>query len=164
MYNQEVLKNAMPVILGFLLILLVVLLILYVFESIGIMKLAKRKDMENSWLAFVPFARTYMYGKLAFKDKITPIVYLCAEVLSVLVSIEQTVKMFNSLANGVLDQSFNFNAYFVATMIIGIVAVYKIFKKYSDKAILMLVLSILSCGLLAPIFLFAIRNNECKEA
>ena len=83
MYNsQEVLKNAMPVILGFLLILLVVLLILYVFESIGIMKLAKRKDMENSWLAFVPFARTYMYGKLAFEDNVKTGVLLGLKVLS----------------------------------------------------------------------------------
>lgn len=164
MYNQEVLKNAMPGILGFLLIFLVVLLILYVFESIGIMKLAKRKDMENSWLAFVPFARTYMYGKLAFKDKITPIVYLCAEVLSEVVSIEHILQMFNSLANGVTSQTFNLNVFSIVCVVISFCAAYKIFKKYSDKAVLMLVLSILSCGLLAPIFLFAIRNNECKEA
>ena len=47
--------------------------------------------------------------------------------------------------------------------IIDFVAHYNIYSKYSKSAIIMTVLDIVSLGILGPIFLFAIRDNELKE-
>lgn len=36
----------------------------YVFKGIGMYTMAKRQGMEYPWLAFIPFARTYLHGEL----------------------------------------------------------------------------------------------------
>lgn len=45
----------------------------YILKGIGMYTMAKREGMENPWLAFVPFARTYLQGELGgsitFKEK-----------------------------------------------------------------------------------------------
>lgn len=37
----------------------------YVIKSLGLYQFAKRQHMEYPWLAFVPFARTYLHGELS---------------------------------------------------------------------------------------------------
>lgn len=37
----------------------------YVFKGIGMYTIAKRQGRDNPWLAFIPFARTYLHGELA---------------------------------------------------------------------------------------------------
>lgn len=37
----------------------------YIIKGIGMYTIAKRQGQENPWLAFVPFARTYLHGELA---------------------------------------------------------------------------------------------------
>ena len=37
----------------------------YVFKGIGIYTIAKRQGKEYPWLAFIPFARTFLHGELA---------------------------------------------------------------------------------------------------
>lgn len=37
----------------------------YIVKGIGMYTIAKRQGQENPWLAFVPFARTYLHGELA---------------------------------------------------------------------------------------------------
>lgn len=36
----------------------------YVFKGIGMYTIAKRQGMDYPWLAFIPFARTYLHGEL----------------------------------------------------------------------------------------------------
>ena len=152
--------------IGFIILIICLLsgLIFYILQSIGLMKLAKRNNIKHSWLAFIPVANTYIHGKVAFEDKIKTFTLLGLKIIS--------TASLNALLNTVLFY-FNFNTTAITnntmTHIISFVymiflfyALYQIFKKYSDKAVIMLVFSILSCGLLTPIFLFAIRNNERK--
>ena len=152
--------------IGFIILIICLLsgLIFYILQSIGLMKLAKRNNIKHSWLAFIPVANTYIYGKVAFEDKIKTFTLLGLKIVS--------TASLNALLNTVLFY-FNFNTTAItnntmtpiisfAYMIFLFYASYQIFKKYSDKAVIMLVFSVLSCGLLTPIFLFAIRNNERK--
>lgn len=56
---------------GILMIYLIILLVglvvsvtNYIFRGIGMYHMAKREGMDYPWLAFVPFARTYLQGEL----------------------------------------------------------------------------------------------------
>ena len=49
----------------FIIILFAILVVFcYVFSSIGLMNLAKKKNVSNAWLAFIPVGRSYIIGKL----------------------------------------------------------------------------------------------------
>lgn len=45
----------------------------YVLEGIGLSAMAKRRGIENSWLAWVPFASTWLLGKISdqYREKVT---------------------------------------------------------------------------------------------
>ena len=51
-------------------IMLAVMLALYVLMGVGLMTMAKRREMKNSYLAFIPFARYYLVGKLIGKSRL----------------------------------------------------------------------------------------------
>lgn len=58
--------------IGIMMICLIVLLVCavfglisYILRGIGMYTMARRQGMEYAWLAFVPFARTYLHGELA---------------------------------------------------------------------------------------------------
>ncbi len=40
-------------------------LVIYVFNSLGIMFLANKLGLKNGWLGFIPFASTYKFGQVA---------------------------------------------------------------------------------------------------
>lgn len=55
------------ILMFYLIILLVgltVAVVNYIFRGIGMYNMAKREGMDYPWLAFVPFARTYLLGEL----------------------------------------------------------------------------------------------------
>ena len=58
--------------LGVLAVFLIIILsiafvFLWVFGSIGLMNLAKKNNIPNPWLVFVPIGRSYILGKLGFE-------------------------------------------------------------------------------------------------
>lgn len=66
-YGSE-LDSMLTGILAIYLIILAVMflffVISYVFRGIGMYTIAKRQGMDYPWLAFIPFARTYLHGEL----------------------------------------------------------------------------------------------------
>lgn len=54
-------------------VILLFSLVSYIFQGIGMYTLGKRRGMDNAWLAFVPYARTYYQGELCgtltFKER-----------------------------------------------------------------------------------------------
>ena len=155
-------------VLSALLITLVVVAILlcafYILKGFGVMKLAQKSGVKNSGLAFVPIVGSYILGKTAFEGNVMPILFLGLNLISILhgnlfasaVMSGQILYGGNSYTNAIGILSIVQLAY----MIFSYCAVYKIYKKFSKKAVVMTVLSVLSCGLLDAIFLFAIRNNN----
>lgn len=164
--SQDVINAIAAVVLGATIIGAIIYIALYVFESLGLMHLAKRNNIKNSWIAFIPVANVYIYGKLAFEDNVKTGVLLGFKVLSTFSLVGNFFRTINSVNNYTTFTHVNDTMLSVFSFLYVIYlfyATYLIFKKYSDKAILMLVFSILSCGFLVPIFIFAIRNNECKS-
>lgn len=47
------------------LVLMVYWIISYIFSSIAYYKISKRRGYQRPWLAWIPFARNYLYGAIA---------------------------------------------------------------------------------------------------
>ena len=72
-YNSTIDSVAAGILAIYLIILAVMFLfylISYVFKGIGMYTIAKRQGMDYPWLAFIPFARTYLHGELGGSIKL----------------------------------------------------------------------------------------------
>lgn len=129
-------------------------LVFYCLQSYGVMKIAQRHNVQHSWLSWVPIANAYIYGKIAFKST-TKAAALFALKVAPLTNI--LFLIFGDNASSIT------NIFSFAYAIFLFYATYKIYKRMSDRAVMMLIFSVLSGGTLIPIFLFAIRNNPISE-
>ena len=57
--NQSLLTIGGAIITGILIALI------FILQSIALMKLAKRNNINHSWVAFIPVANTYIFGQIA---------------------------------------------------------------------------------------------------
>ena len=136
--------------------------VLYIFNSYGLYKLAKNEDNKNSYIAWVPYLNRIIEGKIAFGNSTLGITMFILQLLSIILMIVTVFSKNMQPQALVLLSVFSFilSAIF---KIIDFVAHYSIYSKYSKSTILMTILDILSLGLLGPLFIFAIRDNELKE-
>lgn len=83
--NLEGSEEAFGAVLGFIIIILLVVLVtglaIYIVTSIFMNRLHKRIYGNGTALAWIPFARTYLLGKLAF-NKLVGIIYLAVSIIS----------------------------------------------------------------------------------
>ena len=63
--TDAVVMGILSIYLIILLVCLVFYLVSYILKAVGVYTMAKRQGMDYPWLAFVPFARTYLQGELA---------------------------------------------------------------------------------------------------
>ena len=66
-YLNEIPSNILIVGVFFLVIVLLGLIALYIVSSFGIMIAAKKNNIPSPWIAFVPYGRYYIIGKLGFE-------------------------------------------------------------------------------------------------
>lgn len=142
------------IILGIVLLFVMLFWISYILRGYGLMKIAQRYNIEHSWLAWVPVANAYIYGKVAFKSTEKAIALFILKAIPLSGIVVQVFKSAATVTLGVLSWLY---------MPFFFYAVYKIYKQMSDKAVPMLIFSILSGGVLVPFFIFAIRNNPIKS-
>lgn len=157
--NSDIIEKIIPMLFITFVIVCEITFAIYVLSNIGLLKLTQRNNISHSWLAFIPIANTYIFGKIAFEDKVKTFILLGMRIFSSIVSFLGIYYNTGYTTNKIISMLSWFSYIY---LIFLFYAFYKIFKKYSDKAVIMLVFSVLSCGLLTPIFLFAIRNNERK--
>lgn len=153
-------NQVLTIFISFIGIILVIAIILYVLKGIGLMKMAKRGGIRNSWLAFVPLLSIYILGNVDFEDKIMLILLLGLKIFiysSVMLAFFIKVDLIISILSVMVSISQ------LASTTLSYYAIYKIYNKFSDRAVTMLVLDVLSCSLLQPIFLFSTRNNELRN-
>lgn len=136
-------------------IIVIYLLIVYIFESIFIMKVLKNSRKKTYLLAWIPFYNKYLLGRIANKKVLG--------VMSALTGLTLTGMSIYFYINSIFDVKL-FGFFLVLVLIdfiINIVISHRIFKKalvkYGD---ILTIISVLTLGLLRPIFLFAIRNKE----
>ncbi len=64
-YMETTLIGIMMIFFIVMLVCAIFALISYILRGIGMYTMAKRQGMDYAWLAFIPFARTYLHGELA---------------------------------------------------------------------------------------------------
>ncbi len=133
----------------------------YIFTSVGLYKLAKKEEEGLSFFAWIPYLNKYILGRIAFGSNTQGIIMTILNIATLLLYIslmfltrDLYLVYFAVIMSCVLS---------IVTVIYNYIARYKIYSRYSKSTIIMTVLDILSFGILGPIFIFAIRNNELKE-
>lgn len=134
------------------------LIISYTFEGISIMCMSKKLKYKDTFAAWIPFYNKYMLGKIAKSRTIgliSGILYFVSLSLSIYFYIHNKLEtaLFIILIISL-----------IVTFILDTIISHKIYKartsKYSD---ILTIFSILTFGLLRPIFLFIVRNKSIEE-
>ncbi len=135
---------------------LIVSLVFYVLESIGLYHIAQCRGIDNAFLAWIPIGRMYLLGNVADQiemhegknTKYSLILLICG-----------CVTFFSGVLTGLFELPWLLVwGLSIATTVFTYISYYQIFKVHApQKATVFLVLSIL-LGL-GPIFVFAVRNR-----
>ena len=152
--------------MGFVLAIIIILYIIlfafgfisYVFNSIGLYEIAKREKEKPYFIAWIPCVNKYLLGKIAFKSDTHALILTFLSIGTTLFSLF-IIFMYGELYAILAIFSISF-ILSIITAIYYFIARYRIYSKYSKSTILMTIFDIVSCGILGPIFLFAIRNNN----
>ena len=182
--DEELVLSFAGIILAVALVVLLVAVAGYIFQSIGLYTIAKRRGIANPWLAWLPWvgyywiagsiADQYQYvvnGAVKNRRTILLALSLAAIVVSSLVATmingsfilttgEVTMDQLTSL--GTLETVLNLvaSALEVAVFVFWQIALYDLYSSCKPKNnVLFLVLGILF-GFLTPFFIFACRNKE----
>ncbi len=156
----------MSTILGILVLMYLLItcisVLLYIFNSVGLYKIANREKDKNAYIAWVPYLNRITESKIAFGSSTLGIVMVALQVLSVVFMIITifSTKMQTSVLVLLGLISFIFSSIF---KVIDFIGHYKMYEKYGKSSVIMTILDIISLGILGPLFIFAIRNNEKKQ-
>lgn len=165
----------------------IILLAMYLLEAVGLYGMAKRSGISRPWRGFVPFANTFLFGKIAEKYRRRDgkrsakfsVLLLVFEVLTLIFSITTmafVISMISVLATSYNDSELNASivvpmiamlaccfvliGVLIAYVVIYYVALWRIFAAFDyNNATVYLVLSIVF-SFLGPIFLFVLRNKQ----
>ncbi len=132
---------------------------LYVLQALGLIAIAKKQNVDGGWMAFIPILNLGLMAKIAYDNKYIqwglPLAFFLT--MNFTYEVNGVKNYYGPIIAGGLGSLIG-----LVAAILTLICLYKIYQTLSDKAVLMLVFSILSFGLLIPIFLFMIRNNELK--
>lgn len=148
----------------------------YILSCMGLMKIADKNGIRYSYLAWIPIINLFLLGKIGFKSTVTAIIFF---ILSFTYFGLFFASAFSTVGANSETLFFSKNYYVVVTkgnsilspmlfilliifIVMYLIALYRIYRKMSTKSVMMFIFSILSSGLLIPIFLFAIRNNPLR--
>lgn len=129
-YQSESANQALLVMGGTMLVIFIITLLIVLLQGIGIMKLAKRNNINHSWLAFIPIANTYICGQVAFENKAKAFIFLA---INIILSIFSSISCLNTTSYTEIKTTVSLFSWIY--MILFFYASYQIFKKYSDKPI-----------------------------
>ena len=143
--------------LFFIIIICVAIIFLWVFSSIGIMNAAKKKNVSNPWLAFIPVGKSYLVGKLGFEayvknDKKNP------TLTWITLGLSAAVLILGDDSDGLTRLAS------IGLLVFESMAFYNIFKAINPKnATLYTVFTVLTDTLLGGLFLYINKTSEEKE-
>ncbi|MGE5473281.1 MAG: hypothetical protein ACM3UU_03565 [Ignavibacteriales bacterium] len=138
-------ENIIAMLGSMFLVFFILVIVLYVLGSLGLMKIAQSKGVENAWLAWIPVANMYILGKITGPFKLIFDITKPEIIMPVL-----------SLCGFIPGIGFLFS---LATAVLYYGAIYKVFSEYkAESATTMLILSIVFF-FMGPIYLFNIGRK-----
>lgn len=166
-------------------------IVCYIFQSLGLYKMAKALEFSSPWMAWVPLLNTYTLGKIGSKYvkndgrpsakfggwllglEIAMVVVVIGMIGSIISMIPAAIAMEELGMEGPSTAFMGGFASFILTYlamigiaiafsIVNYIALWRVYSIFDNSnATVFLVLSIIF-GITMPFFLFAMRNNEPK--
>jgi len=145
-------RVGMAAFIGIFSLLIIVLAIgSYVLAALGLYTMAKRRNIENPWVAWIPVAQMYILGKLIRTLNIGSYEVPQVELVLPGIAIAGVVLGAIPLIGTVIA---------IASAVVSLFAIYKLYNMYRpDQATLYLILSIV-IPFMGPVFLFLMRNDD----
>lgn len=63
--SDTMFNTALAIVMIFITVSLIIRLAAYIMHSYGLYTIAKRQDVKYLWMAFIPYARDYLYGEVS---------------------------------------------------------------------------------------------------
>ena len=158
MYNRfnlnipEFFGAASILVIFFAFVVLLLAVILWIFSSLGLMNLAKKNNIANPWLAFIPGGYSYIVGKLGYevysedKNPTLTWVTLGLGIASFLLSDTDIVGLIN-----------------LALLVLHGIAFYNMFKVLTKNYVVYTVFTVLTNSALGGVFLYALRDQVVES-
>ena len=148
-------QDFIAVVYAIMFFLIIPAIILYVLSSIALYRLAANKGISSPFLAWIPYGRDYLLGKI-IDEKVL--------FFSPVIPYAQWILLIGPVAISIL--SFAQPIGIVCAVVFALYAYcahYRLFKLYRpNSAMLYIILSVIFPFLL-PIFMFVIRNDKPEE-
>lgn len=131
------------IVIFLLFVFLIFYLVAYVFGALGIMEVAKKNNIPNPWLAFLPVANSYLIGQLGFEiysnenEKNTTFPWIMAGLSASGIILNSDSSLYTLVE--------------IALAVFGIISYYRIYKYLTPKYKLYTILSFFFGGI--PLFL-----------
>jgi hypothetical protein len=125
---------------------------LYILTSLGLMKLAERRGIENAWLAWIPIANIYILGKIVKDVDIGKMNINKLEMVLPIALVACWLLGYIPVLGWLIQ---------LAVWVFMIFVFIKLYKMYTPANYVMY--TVLSAIMLFGIMIFLIRNNEPVE-
>lgn len=138
----------------FFMIAIIISLALYLLESFGLYTLAKRKNLEYPWLAWLPIVKNYLLGELTGNEMWGLDGSKWILVFAPIVMIALSLTYFGFFLSLVLSLAFTVYYFMV---------LFKLFKEYQPKSADLFIITSILFPVLIPVYLFVIRNKNSEQ-
>lgn len=162
-------------------------LIMYIFESIGLYSVAKRRGLKHPFMAWIPYTNTYLFGKAAEqyetavkgKSKNYKAILLCLSIILTAVTALFNVVIYalsNSIVYLAQDCAYNSDAIvliislillYIAMLVVSVIysvfyfiALHKIYRSFSTKSSTLLLIFSIIFPVIVPFVIFASRKKD----
>jgi len=154
--SEQALFGLFAVLGGFLIVIFIILIAMFVLRALALYTMAKRKNIANAWLAWIPLAQEYILGMILNK-KITV-------TSTISIPYAQWILVgLNVLTAATYDNEVLSSIVLIISLVITVLALLRLYKLYApDKAVLYTVLSVV-IPITSPIIMMMIRNNTPVE-
>jgi len=137
--------------IGTLFLLFILLLIPYIFGAIGLYTMAKRANIGNEWLAFIPIGNAFIVGEL-IDEKLKWMTFgKSGGIKLLIICIGALVINVIPLLGNLISILFG---------LFWLVVYYWLFEKYSESAVVMTIINVITAGIAGAFITFALRNKE----
>jgi len=139
---------------SFFLFFFLIGIVIYVLAALGLYTMAKNRNIENAWVAWIPVAQLYILGRIIRTLKIldydVPQVELVLPGLAIAGTVLGVIPLIGQLIA-------------LAAFIVNIFALHKLFVMYRpDEAVMYLILSVV-LPFMGAVFIFIMRNDKPVE-
>lgn len=129
--------------------------ILYIFQSFGLLNIARNENYKYPYIVWIPGISHYILGKFT-TNNIKGTIYSILTIIKILLFIS-TIFVENSIL------FYTFLIYIIIYFIIDMLMMNKFYKKVYKQPQIFTVFTIITLGLLKPIFIYTVKIKKISN-